>query len=454
MNDAVADPAKVHRFDGLLDVFKNVAASALAQLGLVGGDAHSEYARGGVAGIIVDRPAQDATSKGWRVELPNSGTDTKAFDELSRLRTQERMAEALRYCRLKGAAGILVFTEDSPDLAAPLNEANIGTIRGLVVYGADDIRAEPETYADPLFENYGEPIWYMLSPPKGQPFRVHESRLLRVAGLSFIRKRSTHSGPSWLGKEALDEATIGALMAYREGMRWAMRLMERKQQGVYKMKGMGDMMAMGDAGEALVRKRIALTDAGRNLLNSVVADADDDYTVLNLGVSGIQEVMVELKANLSACTSMPRSILFGESPTGLQATGRADLEFYYNFLAEIQKHSVFPALERLVTLIYAQKGMRQPAKWQVEFNPLWSLSEKEETEVDEAKARRLKTNAEGLVQINNLNVLDRDELRKATALMIPELEVDPSSPAPELEADPNDEPGLGNPGQQPPSPAA
>ena len=63
------------------------------------------------------------------------------------------------------------------------------------------------------------------------------------------------------------------------------KVVERKQQAVYNMGGLGEMFEAGD--DAMVQKRINLVDMVRGNLNSVVIDKDDTYTVLNAGIDGI-----------------------------------------------------------------------------------------------------------------------------------------------------------------------
>ena len=334
------------------------------------------------------------------------------------------MARALRLSRLRGASAILVLTEDSPSLAEPLNLDRIGTIRSLVVLDTNDMRQGTTFYDDPTREKFGEPMYYTVRHSRGAEYVVHETRLLRVPGPA-VSKVPTDAVVPWMGRSVLDTSTVNAIYSYREGMRWGMRLLERKQQGIFKMIGMGQLMAAGQ--EDLVRKRMALVDAGRSLLNSVAVDSEDSYDVLNLSVSGIGEFVSELKTNLAACTQTPVSILFGQSPSGLQATGQSDLESHYGNVQRVQQWSALPALEPLVRMIYRQRGISEPAGGRL--NP----QDHEKETIQEAKARRLKTTAEAMVQIDGLAILDRDEIRRATAVNLPELEIDPDSAAPELE---------------------
>lgn len=433
----------VVRIDGLLDAMKAAASGSQFNGIAVRVDPDTEYSLGGLAAAVVDRVAETSTAKGWRVALPNDATDDVANDELSRLRTQEIFGEALRIARIRGAAAILIFTEDAPSLSTPLEVDNVGTVVGLRVYDYKDMKPSDEKHSDPTKENYGDPIRYEITVEQGMKFWVHESRLIKVTGAPrATNKMNGSKDPRWVGRSALDERTMEAIHSYQRGVKWSERLLERKQQGIYKMAGMGETLALGEEGQQLVEKRISLTDWGRNTLNSVVVDGDDDYTVLNLGVSGIGEVMVELKANVSACTCIPRSILFGESPTGLQSTGKSETEAYHGTIRNVQRRSLLPGLEYLTQLIYAQSDVEEPERWQIEFNALWDLTEVDEADIKQKKATAFKTTVEGLAALDAPGIMDRDELRNAAAITLPQLKIEPGSAAPEPEPL-DDEPGTG-----------
>lgn len=404
-----------------------IYASAVAN----GEVAANLYDAGGLPALIVDRPAGDAVARGWRIE----GDETSwPGDEMTRLNAQPIMEQALRLARVRGAAAVLVLTDTGRDLAQPLDLTGVGQVRGLIPFGAESITAEQQVYDDPTQPNFGEPVAFRISPARGDAFVVHESRLLRVSGDPYLPgARTLASSVPWLGRPALDASTIGALQGLIDALRWSLRLLERKQVPVYQMAGLAEALGLGDEGEATVRKRLENVDLVRSVLNSIAVDAQDKFTVTDLTLTGVSDVIRDHKVNVSTCARIPVSILFGESAKGLNATGEGDREAYNGFVGQVQNRGLRPALERLMTLLYAQKGARQPEAWHVEFEPLWLPSEKEQGEADSAKATARKTNADALVAIGSLNVLDPEELRNAAALMIPDLDIEPGSAAPEIE---------------------
>jgi uncharacterized protein len=115
---------------------------------------------------------------------------------------------------------------------------------------------------------------------------------------------------------------------------WAIRLLERKQQGIYNMAGLADALEQG--ADSLVVKRLNTVDMVRSNLNSIAVDAEDAYRVENLSLDGVQQILQEYQVALSAVSNIPGVILFGKSTTGLNATGSGDLENYYGMVSHIQ----------------------------------------------------------------------------------------------------------------------
>lgn len=84
---------------------------------------------------------------------------------------------------------------------------------------------------------------------------------------------------------------------------------------------------------------------------------------------------------------MPISVLFGDSASGLNATGEGDLRTFHE-VAAAERLRAQPALERLVSMICAQKHMasKVPAGWRIEWPPLYVPTAKEDAEMKKLKA--------------------------------------------------------------------
>jgi hypothetical protein len=378
----------------------------------VGNEAEVLYHTNGIAAVIVDRPADECFSK--RIEIEGDD-DEVMMGEYDRLSVAATFADALRWSRLFGSSAILMMIKDGGGWEDPLNLDTIDTVEDLVVYDQRYIKPTNKLYTDSTDPKFGKPEWYKIKPPGGNEFECHETRMIPFSGdpLPLTNNRG-QTLPWWHGKSALaccKDDIIRLMSAYY----WTVKLLERKQQGIYKMEGLGDLFAQEM--DHIVSKRINLVDHVRNILNSVVVDAKDEFTVLNLGLDGLNNVIGELQIAVCASSKFPSVILFGKSSTSLNATGAGELELYYGMVNLLRTKIAGPALEQLTAILWLQKslGAKAPDDWKIVFQPIWMPSAKEQadTKLVEAQARAAEVTM--LVSLMDAMILTPEELRKILA---------------------------------------
>lgn len=413
-------------------------------------DLEAIYAADGLAAIIIDRPAEDALSSGFKVEGDQelqAGEGGVVLNEIDRLDAIHTLTDAGRWSRLSGGGVVLVLLEDSLALTEPVDFDRIERVNDLLDYPLSAITPSTARYDDPRLVNYGDPIFYTIRPRSGLPFDVHESRLLRVPGEPLSYQAAQGLDIPWAGRQAL-EGCREDLANYREAMRLARQIMRRKQQAVYKMVGMAKTLDILEKypdgtiqfdGKASVMERLNLTDMVRSVENTVAVDGDDDYTVMDTNLGGIDTTLGAFRTALSASSGIPAPILFGEGLSGLGNSGTGEQGIYHSRVRNLQERALRPALERLVSMIWAQRQIpvKEPERWRVVFNALWSPSDKEQAEVQKIKADARKAAVESLVALSDLQAITPDEARAFVAEAMPEYGVT-DTPAAEMPDD--DEP--------------
>ena len=185
------------------------------------------------------------------------------------------------------------------------------------------------------------------------------------------------------------------------------------------MHNLANLLSTQD-GEDQVLERLQVIDMARGILNSIAIDNDgEDYDFKTLPLSGVKDIIDTSCSMLSAVTDIPQTVLFGDSPTGMDATGESDLENYYNMVEGIQKMNMKSAVRKVVKLILIQGCLEGqidnlPA-FKVKFAPLWSMSEKEQAEIDSMKAGTALTNMQIATGYAQAGILDPTEIRKNLA---------------------------------------
>ena len=303
-----------------------------------------------------------------------------------RLNGIESLREAWQTARALGGGGILVGASDGgSNLELPMREDRIRTIDFLTVLTPRELWAE-KWYSDPTKPRYGEVATYRLVPvgvPPGatnvsQYPIIHESRIIRVSGVRTTR-RFRYSGiqPGW--DDPLLARVVESLSMFEGAFQGAGLLASDFSFAVLKIKGLAQILATTQ-GQGLMA-RAAGIEAARSVANVTLLDAEEEYERQTTNIAGLPELLEKLMLRLSAAAKIPVALLMGQGPTGLNATGDADVRWFYDQIKAEQRRIARPALRRLFTLLMlAHEGPAKgklPEKWDFEFNPLWQMTEDE-----------------------------------------------------------------------------
>jgi phage-related protein (TIGR01555 family) len=406
------------RTDGFMGAI-SLAAGSQGRYGTIPGSfspVDEVYATDGLAALIVDRLAEDALSRGFTVEVAGTDdADDTILNEIDRLDAIQHLTDGLRWARLHGAGAVLMLVDDGLTLDMPLDLGRIREVTDLLPYPASALTGSRERYLDPARANYGEPTFYTVRPRAGDPFDVHESRFLRISGDPLSYGFAHSDGLPWMGRSALG-GCLPDLRRYRDALSLTRAILERKQQPVYQMEGLGKTftdLPQAEA-ESIIAARLRMVDMTRGIFTTVAVDALDTYAVLDASVGGIDALLNGFRIALAASAGIPMPILFGEAVKGLGSTGEGELTTYHSRIRAVQERALRPALERLVTVLWAQKslGVAEPKQWRVLFSPLWSPSDAEVAGVALTKAQARKAEAETLVIVTDGQLVTPDEGRE------------------------------------------
>lgn len=357
--------------------------------------------------------------------------DDKILQYMQILDVEGAFVEAGYWDRLYGRSCIFIMADDGGSPMDAVNYNKLDSIRGLVVYDKRDIIEDMSGLLrndDPNDDNFGKTEYYTICPMNGKPFDVHHSRLLMFNGETLPRReRIANNGA---GLSCLD-GVIKAIRRNDTAHARALDIIERVSQAVLKLKGLSDML-MTDEGTMAVKARLDLLDMSRNILNSMAIDLEDDFQIHNMSVAGIREIIQEFQQEISGMTGIPVTILFGRSPGGENSTGAADFENYYNAVRRYQHTKMKPQLEKLIKMIQCCKNGPTNGKeyedWQIEFNPLKEMTEREEIDIASSKAGVNKTKVDTVKAMLDMQVMDAKEAR---AYLYKETEIVPNAKVPE-----------------------
>jgi phage-related protein (TIGR01555 family) len=337
---------------------------------------------------IVDALPSAAFERGWRLEenLPPEQSEA-VRDALDHFRVQQQVQRTRRWARLYGGAALYIGSDDGPQ-EAPLQYG--GRLHFLQPYERDELQP-CRYYDDPLSPKFGEASHYRLTPIRsvatGPSIIIHESRLIVMQGVDTTpRKRAQNNG--W-GTSVLMRS-IKAIQQFYAAHAIVLSLLGDANQNVFKWKGLADMLLAGK--EDMLEARMRLMDRVRSTVHGIAVDADEeDFVRSQINVTGMDSVIDKYSIRLAASVPMPVTVLMGQSPAGMNATGESDLR-NWGSQVDVEKRDVFtPALEKCVRVLFrARNGPtagQEPSTWSIKFPSMWAPTPLEDAQIRSVNAQ-------------------------------------------------------------------
>lgn len=294
---------------------------------------------------------------------------------LDELNTIPTLIEARCWERAYGGCAMLMGIDDGQAFDKPVREGTIRGVRYLV-----NLRPRecwPIAWnTNPRSRGFGQPVLYQVrretsgNVAQTAGFVVHSSRIIRFDGVR-VSRRHTQENRGW-GDSILNRL-VGVLRDFQSSFETVPILLTDFAQAVWKMKGLAEMLA-GDEAE-LVAERIRQADVARSMLRALVTDAEDDFSRQQTPVAGLPELLDRQSKRFAAAANIPPSLLYGEAPAGLNATGEVNARWFYDELEAQRRVVLRPRLNKLVRYGFLSSegptGGVEPARWSIKFGPIW-----------------------------------------------------------------------------------
>jgi phage-related protein (TIGR01555 family) len=383
---------------------------------LAEGDLDALYLNSWLCRKVVNVVASEATRMGWDIGL---GDDTKKArrqsDDLiaagERLRLRKHVRQAAQLARHHGGAVLIMLVDDGvQDFAQPVNLRRLKRIKGL--YALDRWRIWPA----PGWSGIGTPEHYefntnadadlgRLGLEGTQTVKIHSSRVMRFEGEEVPWRWKSHF--NWWGASVL-QPLWEVFSRYETGQNSAASLLHDFDQFIHKIPGLGQMIAAGNQ-EAITR-RLEVNQMARSVYRGLVLDVNEEASFITRSAAGIADVLDRLVQEVTGATSLPHTKLWGESPSGLGATGRSEDRSFAQDVAEYQEDYLQDPLRQFYeTLMRCSEGPysgEPPEDWRIQFRPTFVMT-------DEETATLRQSVAAADVQYINAGVLKANEVALA-----------------------------------------
>lgn len=336
-----------------------------------------------LAQTMIDTYPQEALRKGYYLTIGDphdKKLEAEILKSLDELGANEKTIEGAIWGGVYGGAGMLLGADDGRPAIMPLIPERVRRVEQLEVLDRRYLSVHSRYLSGP---KTGHPETYAVGNPSGiaRPMAiVHESRMIMFGGSRTARARKEARG-GW-DQSALHRP-FEVLRSFATGFKAVETLLTDGPQGVYKIKNLASLI--GSNKQQAFKDRVETVEMMRSVLRAVVVDADaESFERQNFTFAGIPDVLDKLMLRLSAAARIPVTLLMGQSPAGMSATGESDFRGFYGQVETYQHNYIRPRLKRIIDVICAAKEGptrgKVPDQLEIQFAKLWTLDPKSEAE--------------------------------------------------------------------------
>ena len=363
------------------------------------------YVQSWAAANFVDIPIDDMFIR-WRKFMAEGGadnSDTMEKAERKHMMTM-KLATAMKAARVYGTGLVVMMTKEAP-METPLIPERIrpGDLTALRAFDRYDASVTMREYRLDD-KNYGQPIFYDLTPSRGGQMRVHHSRVLRFNGIM----PPTDSGFTIYEQDWGVSRLIPVIISVMQDQVLASGISHLSQEAsmsVLEITGLREILAgEGDPGDPNADDIGSQVNRYKSIYNLLMLDkGTESFDRVAVQFAGLADLMDKFSKRVAAAARIPITRFMGMSPAGLNATGDSDMKNYI-MMMEAERERMLPdSLEILDQVIARDAGLKEAPEY--EWQSLLEMSELEQAEVAVKKTTALKNALEA-------NAIDEDEYRR------------------------------------------
>lgn len=331
---------------------------------------------------------------GWDLTLDRDAVKSQEIESAVRARwddlgASEVMLRGAVWGQTFGGGLVLVGANDGRETHDPLDEGNIQSIDWLRVVPRHRVQivAAFDAVGRPGF---GEPALYdvqEIGASTVRTTRYHASRVIVWPG-PITDDDMKRENAGW--DQSILDVVVSALRKH-DGMWDDVGAMTKDgSQAVWKIQGLADAAVAGLMEH--VQARIQVAELVRSVFGAIMLDAkEEDFAFVSREFGGISDLLGQSAVRTAGAAQMPVTVLMGQSPAGLNATGESDLELWYARVEAFAATPVTPRVERLVRLILLAKDGptqgKEPDTWAVKMRDPRKLSPMKRKELEARQAQ-------------------------------------------------------------------
>jgi len=330
----------------------------------------------------VDAMPEDMTRAG--IEM--SGLDPEDISlierDMMRMAIWDALCDNGKWANLYGGS-LAVMLIDGQDFETPLRVEAIGKdqFKGLLILDRWMVSPPVGEVVTEFGPDMGKPVFYNViadyaAIPKA---KIHYSRVIRLDGMDLpFYQRVSENGwglsvlePMWDRLIAFDSASVGAgQLIYKAHLR------------TMSVENFRDIVAAGGPALAGLKAAMDFIRLAQTNEGLTVIDTKDTFETHQYSFAGLSDMLLQFGQQLCGALGMPFTRLFGQSPSGLGATGEGEMKQWHEKVKQNQERRYRNPLHRLLSVMsMSSLGKPLPDDFGFEFRSLQEMSEAEKADI-------------------------------------------------------------------------
>lgn len=323
---------------------------------------------------IINTIPQDMMKNGYDFQSDINPDQIQKISKIIRqTRLHSKILNGLYWGRLYGgAAGIIMIDGEADRMDEPLDLDRVmpGAFKGLLIMDRwSGIMPSADLITDITDPDFGMPEYYEVTLPEGQGvIRLHNSRVCRFTGreMPYLEKLAEN----YWGTSEMEH--VFSELKKRDNVSWNIALLTFMANiRVMKIDGMEQLLAYGgDKSQQALYNTLEGLNIMLNNNGIQILGKDDSYESHQYTFSGLGEVYDRFMMDVSGACGIPVTKLFGRSPAGMNSTGDADMDNYYDTIEQSQESQLRPVLDKLLPIVCMSALGAVPDDLDYIFNPV------------------------------------------------------------------------------------
>lgn len=343
----------------------------------------SMYRDSWIAQRIIDSVADDMTREWFSMSFDDNSADSRnALERVEKkFSIQAKVNEAIRWGRLYGGAVIIIgIGNDNLSLPLDISKIKPKSLKYLHVMDRWRCSAGPTLTMDLGSPNFGKPDFYMVSE---SAVTVHWTRVLRFNGKKlpyFLWQQNARWDDSVLqhcfNSISDNDQTTAAIAT----------MVNEANVDVITSDELASNLST-DEGTAQVTDRYSKAAQMKSYVRMLLLDGTEKYEKKSNQFANLDKILEKFMLQVCGAAEIPMTRMYGQSATGMNATGDGDMRNYYDMIKNKQESEERPPMEYLYEIIARSELGGMPDDLDLKFNSLWQTSDKDQATVDYQRAQ-------------------------------------------------------------------